>query len=562
MRWFSPLSTYLLVTGGVTAFLCASLIIGLRIELVNSLSFAPALALLLLANDLASRIVRGRLLPLVVPARTLPSMAARVASAERFPTAICVPTLLLNIQQINGVVSTVERNYCAARDPRVLAVLLVDFVDSASQSPSEDDLDLLRHTVSQLSALNARYGSSPFFAFIRDREYSNTQDRWIGRERKRGKIEAFFELVCTGSSELRAVLGEPERVRHLRYALVIDDDNQITTGALQKLIGTMVHPLNAAKQRPGMAPDRGHAVIVPHLEDMSAFKRKRLLHTRCVDLDVFGQRTYPGKGICDIAFWREQLKGRVPAEKILSHDTFEGIWLRPGHDGRATIQESIPSSYIKLSDRLHRWIRGDWQNFFAFASIAACGTRVPPFGWLTLASQLRESALPLASTLLILSSTVGGHADAWIVAWLYLYFGPFFGGLLIDIVLCISHDFKTFAWRRVLRQQRLQLVRLFLTIGTAPHRAALALDAIARATWRTLRGRRLLEWQSARATELSSSSWKLIHLYLWLAPLTAAFLILYQTVLTPSAVMTMLCILWGISPWPLARVEAVLDEPG
>src|SRR5207253_1983721 len=77
--------------------------------------------------------------------------------------------------------------------------------------------------------------------------------------------------------------------------------------------------------------------------------------------DVFGQAIFAGKGIYDVSLAKDLLHNRLPPERVLSHDVVEGAYLRTGFFNRATLLDDFPGCYFKYCDRLHRWIRGDWQ---------------------------------------------------------------------------------------------------------------------------------------------------------------------------------------------------------
>ena len=77
--------------------------------------------------------------------------------------------------------------------------------------------------------------------------------------------------------------------------------------------------------------------------------------------DVFGEGSFIGKGVYDVDAFERALKGRFPANRILSHDLLEGCYARAGLLSDAELQEEYPARYSADVDRRRRWIRGDWQ---------------------------------------------------------------------------------------------------------------------------------------------------------------------------------------------------------
>ena len=77
--------------------------------------------------------------------------------------------------------------------------------------------------------------------------------------------------------------------------------------------------------------------------------------------DLFGEGSYVGKGIYDVAAFERSLAGQVRQNTLLSHDLFEGIYGRAALVTDIILYEEYPSRYLVYARRLRRWIRGDWQ---------------------------------------------------------------------------------------------------------------------------------------------------------------------------------------------------------
>ena len=77
--------------------------------------------------------------------------------------------------------------------------------------------------------------------------------------------------------------------------------------------------------------------------------------------DLFGQGSYIGKGIYDVAAFEAACGGRFPDNRLLSHDLIEGCYARSGLINDLELFEGVPSRLLADINRRHRWIRGDWQ---------------------------------------------------------------------------------------------------------------------------------------------------------------------------------------------------------
>src|SRR5213083_2479365 len=134
----------------------------------------------------------------------------------------------------------------------------------------------------------------------------------MGWERKRGKLHELNRLLrgATDTSFVPAGAVAPSGVR---YVITLDADTQLPRGAVERLVGTMAHPLN----RPRLDPAsrlvvEGYAVlqprVTPPLPGRAASFFQRLSSGPAgidpyaaavsdVYQDLWGEGSYTGKGI-------------------------------------------------------------------------------------------------------------------------------------------------------------------------------------------------------------------------------------------------------------------------
>ena len=111
---------------------------------------------------------------------------------------VVVPTLLTGRQRIAAIIEGLELRYLANRDPNLWFGLLTDFGDAAEEHVEGDEA-LLALAAGGIEELNGKYGNGAhgrFFLFHRPRLYNPQEGCWMGRERKRGKLEDFNALLC------------------------------------------------------------------------------------------------------------------------------------------------------------------------------------------------------------------------------------------------------------------------------------------------------------------------------------------------------------------------------
>jgi cyclic beta-1,2-glucan synthetase len=119
-------------------------------------------------------------------------------------------------------------------------------MDSA-ESRVEQDEHLLQAIIARLEGLNQRYGGERFFLFYRERVWSESEQKYIGWERKGGKLEELNRLddgTRPESAGRLVYVGRPERLAEVRFIITLDSHTQLPSGAARRMIETLAHPLN------------------------------------------------------------------------------------------------------------------------------------------------------------------------------------------------------------------------------------------------------------------------------------------------------------------------------
>src|SRR5438034_6117043 len=104
---------------------------------------------------------------------------------------VVIPTLLTSVEDVQGLLEHLEVQAIGNMDPNVHFAILSDFVDAAS-AEMPGDAELLDAARKGIHSLNARLGqgrADRFYLFHRARPGNPKENRWMGWERKRGKIE-------------------------------------------------------------------------------------------------------------------------------------------------------------------------------------------------------------------------------------------------------------------------------------------------------------------------------------------------------------------------------------
>jgi len=334
------------------------------------------------ASDLAIALINRAVMDSLGP-RRLPRVELREIPAE-LRTIVVVPTLLTTAANVSEQVEQLEVHYLANSDGDLRFALLSDWVDAPSETLEGDD-ELFATAVEGVSRLNQRYGPAPgngerFFLFHRKRLWNEREGKWMGWERKRGKLHELNQLL-RGSANTTFVRVSDKAMTDLsgvRYVITLDADTRLPRGSVARLVGTMAHPLNRPhfNTREGRVVE-GYAIVQPRITPSLPIGREGSRAQRIysgpggidpysaavsdVYQDLFREGSYTGKGIYDIDAFETALAGKMPENSLLSHDLFEGIFARVGLATDIELFEEFPSRYAAIAARQDRWARGDWQ---------------------------------------------------------------------------------------------------------------------------------------------------------------------------------------------------------
>ncbi len=224
--------------------------------------------LLLPASELAVQAVNYAVTRLLSPG-VLPKMSFK---KEGIPddcrTLVVVPMMLTTPGAIRNELERLEIRYLGNVDRNLRFALLGDFADALRPHMPEDP-EYLEIVVRGIEELNRRHGEGRFFLFHRPREWNESEQRWMGWERKRGKLEQLNRFLMGESApELDELLrtGDRADLEGTRFVITLDADTQLLRDTARRLIETLAHPLNQARFSPdGRTVLRGYTIIQPRV---------------------------------------------------------------------------------------------------------------------------------------------------------------------------------------------------------------------------------------------------------------------------------------------------------
>ncbi|MGJ7569010.1 GH36-type glycosyl hydrolase domain-containing protein [Variovorax sp. RB2P76] len=570
-----------------TALLLAAVVHGLphrgdwtTVLAMALLAWPVSEALLSLAQRIMAESVRVQALPRLDFANGIP---------ERHRALVVMPTLLASVANNAQLVHRLELHWLANREDHAQFALLTDWADAAQASLPADG-PLLDDALQRIAALNAKYpvapGAAPRFLLLhRPRSWSDTEQRWMGWERKRGKLEMLVRLLASGDGSGFLPLADGLRLAAGRtpYVLTLDSDTGLPPGVLRDLVAIAAHPLNAPEiDMQSRRVVAGFGILQPRIVTPFPMQDERsffhwVFAGQCgldpygsgasdIYQDVFGSGSFTGKGLLNVRALHATLDRRLPDGAVLSHDLLEGTVARCAMVSDVVLVEDHPHHAGVSASRVHRWVRGDWQLLPLMWRARRFG--LDALGLWKMADNLRRSLVaPASLALLVLVIFTQAMPLGWALAAVAsaLTLGPMLGALagLVPTRRAIElrHFFDVGAVEllRAMAGAAWQFVQLAA-------QSRLLLDAWFRATWRLVVSRRhLLEWTTAAQAQAQSSQRLLPFLrnaaassVLCLALAVAAHWSAYPVI------GALLFVLWALAPvaaWWSSRVEAKPPEP-
>ncbi|MEN8143437.1 MAG: glucoamylase family protein [Gemmatimonadota bacterium] len=469
-----------------------------------------------------------------VPARVLPKLRIRDEVPEDCTTLVALPVLIGDAHELDQLLEHLEVLYQSTGLRRLRFTLLTDFQDADFKHLPEED-ELLERARQGVLLLNRRHqtdGEPPFLLFHRERQWNQHEGRWMGWERKRGKlIELSRLLMGVDDGGLVLMAGSRTGLEATKYVITLDRDTGLPRGSVERMIGAMAHPLNEPVLTEEDRVVAGYTVLQPRLETILDPGRPTLfawlgrvpsgldLYTHAISdvyQDVFAEGIYAGKGIFHVRAFEASLAGRVPDNRLLSHDLFEGAHGRCGFLGDVILLEDFPDQPLAYMRRLHRWVRGDWQllPWLMPRVPSAAGPRIRnqlrPISRWQIWDNLRRSLLAPSLMAMLLFGWFLGLGPPWrwaVGAMVVLGFPALLGAATATrrFIHVARSDDRSEGGRKHTSHGRTGLAanlgRWVLAGVFLPYEAWIALDAILRTLARLwITRRHLLEWTPEAAS--------------------------------------------------------------
>ena len=340
-------------------------------------------ALILLVAPVSEVVIQivNRIFMLINKPKSLPKIDFSRGIPKEYSTMVVIPTIVKNTKKIDDMYLQLEKYYLSNRTPNLYFTLLGDCAESNTRDTDYDE-EVASYGVKKAAELNEKYGKELFYYFYRRRAFSESENKFLGYERKRGALMHFNKLLLgklTDKEKEKYVYIETvsKLKTQIKYVITLDSDTELVLNTAQKLVGLMAHPSNT----PVLSKNKdkvisGYGIVQPRVSvDIEATNKSTYsqlvagiggfdIYSSIVPnfyQDVFDEGSFVGKGIYDLQVFETVIGEKFPENLILSHDLLEGNFVRCGYASDIELIDDFPSTFLVDMSRQHRWTRGDIQ---------------------------------------------------------------------------------------------------------------------------------------------------------------------------------------------------------
>ena len=501
----------------------------------------------------------------LVETRFIPKMEFKQGIPREFSTVVVIPALINDVDRLKSLISDLEVYYLANEEENLYFVLLGDFKDSFYEEESGDKL-IVEAALEQIKSLNKKYGKDgrdKFYFLSRYRKYNEKEQKWIGWERKRGKLMEFNSLIRGDkNTSYNVISGDISGLYSAKYVITLDADTKLPKDTAKSLIGAMAHPLNIPYiDKNNKRVLRGHGLMQPRVS-VGVLSANKTVYSNIfsgetgIDIytsaisdvyeDLFDEGIFTGKGIYDIDIFNSILQDEIPENTVLSHDLLEGSYVRAGLVTDIELIDGYPAYYDSSCKRLHRWVRGDWQLLpwlFKKNSLNSLSK------WKIIDNLRRSAVSPAVIVLIIGSLTLFSNSDNLLLIALISLLCPIF----FDVSETVVSPVKGISLSGKVSNFKTAIEQFFLILSFLPYQAYLMLDAIIRTLYRIfISGKNLLQWQTAEDVEAASKK-EFVHYFktMWVGSVIAIVIgaLGFMNSLETAFLVLPFCVVWFFSPW-------------
>ena len=514
----------------IASFIAISLVLDFLIVTVFYIHFWNtflAICLSVLSMIPISEIVL-RILNYLLSKFKKPAFIPKMDYEEKVPedqkTFVIIPTILNSEEKVKEMMHKLEVYFLANSQENIYFALLGDVTEASTEELAIDQ-KIAECGITEAKRLNEKYKRNDFCKFhflYRTRTWSESEEKFIGWERKRGLISIFNQYIKNQLKNpflANTIEFQKEILPDIKYIITLDSDTNLVLNSASKLVGAVAHVLN----RPVIKDKRvveGYGIMQPRIGlDLELYKQSKFTEIYSIpggiDLysnaisdiyqDWFREGIFTGKGIYDVQVYNETLKDEIPDNIVLSHDLLEGNYLRCALVTDCMLIDGYPSKYLSYIKRNDRWIRGDWQIIRWLRS-----PRLNELSKFKILDNLRRSLLKIFSFSLLIASLFSFKINVTFSRiCLFISILSISIIYLLDVVNYIvfkesNINGAVYSHKKFSKDClgiRLDFLKMFLELIFLPFETSHNLFSIIKSFYRMTKKKKLLEWVTAEEGE-------------------------------------------------------------
>ena len=487
------------------------------------------LVLLFPTSEIVIQIINQILTELNSP-KSLPRLEFKEKIPSSCKTILVVPTIINSTKKIDKVFNDLEQYYLSNKSDNLYFALLGDCSEEKKPIIKIDE-ELSYYGIKKCNELNKKYKKDIFYFAYRKRIYHESEESYLGWERKRGALIHLNRLLLDKfTPEEKEKYFNIENIsdlkKQIKYVITIDSGNTPVVNSVTSLVATMAHPLvSPVLNKTKTKVISGYGILQPKLSVDITSSNKSIYAEIFAGLggfdiyntlvsnfyqDVFDEGSFMGKGIYDLEVFDTLIDHRFPTQTILSHDLLESNYLRSGSTSNIEIIDDFSSSFLTDMSRHHRWARGDVQiTPWLFNKVKNENGKYvknptnPLVKW-KIFDNIRRNLIDVSLLLVIFLASINKNVNMlwWILYIFIIILLPLLFYLNSKISFQFSKKVKVKPYHNIIRGGQSIIFRSLIQIMTLPYKSLLYLDSMIRAFYRVyFSKKKLLAWMTAEEAE-------------------------------------------------------------
>ena len=424
------------------------------------------------------------------------------------------------------------------------------------------DKEVINEGLLQVQLLNDKYQKDtefPIFHFLyREREFNNSEEKYLGWERKRGLLIQFNEYI----------------LKHSKNKFKINTINQDFAGYPSKKIisDAMAHILNKPELDGNKnIVKKGHALLQPrvgvNLNDSNKNVFTKIFagaggidnYTNAISdvyQDNFDEGIFTGKGIYDLEIFSKVLTNEIPENTVLSHDLLEGCYLRCGLASDIIFLDGYPAKYLSFMNRLSRWIRGDWQIKKWLKS------KLNTLSKFKILDNLRRSLIEISVIILLIWNLLFLNKNKTLsLISLGIIIYPFILEFFSKIFSIREGEKKQKTFNPQIDGIKGTIYRAIITLGCLPYKAYVSSKAIFKTLYRLMISHKnMLEWTTSEEAEKQTRTDLKTYYDTMFVNVIFGIITIYVSCLYFNLFTLILGLLWIITPYIMCKISEINEE--